>query len=220
MSKKWYVGVNNVAREVKHPYIGVNNVARKVKNGYVGAGGVARQFFTGEYKWKKYKVVTNTSYKAVEWHTGAVYWDIRPDSRDAHKYGGLNNINNSTGKFISLGIKEHVYHYEKEKYGDNPPHYWLADNVYEIIGSALPGRWHIDIVYDIDSATEADYLFYNTENLFGSYEPLQAGQVKIYKTNKSTTNSRGDYIGDVFSSIDNAYPTNGIHTDGYWYIKQ
>ena len=67
MSKKWYVGVNNVAREVKHPYIGVNNVARKVKSGYVGAGGVARQFFTHEYTWGKYNVdvVNNYGYRQL-----------------------------------------------------------------------------------------------------------------------------------------------------------
>ena len=28
------------------------------------------------------------------------------------------------------------------------------------------------------------------------------------------------YVGDVISSNPNAYPDNGKHTDGYWYIKQ
>lgn len=30
----------------------------------------------------------------------------------------------------------------------------------------------------------------------------------------------GSYITDVESSDPNAYPTNGVHTDGYWYVKQ
>ena len=32
--------------------------------------------------------------------------------------------------------------------------------------------------------------------------------------------SCGSYISDVKSTDPNAYPTNGKHTDGYWYIKQ
>lgn len=219
MAKAIYVGVSGVARKVKQPFIGVSNVARKVKSGYIGVGGVARQFFTCEYKWKKYKVVTTTSYEAVEWRTGAEYWDIRPSGRSHHKYGGLNNINNSTGKFISLGIKEYDYDYEEERYGDTPPRYWLVDDAHEIHG--IPeGRWKLDVVLDYQSITETDYLFYNTVNLDGHYDPLLVDYGKLYKTTKSTTNSRGDYVGDVFSSISNAYPTNGIHTDGYWYVKQ
>lgn len=37
-----YIGVNNVARQIKSAYIGVNGVARKVKAVYVGVNGVAR----------------------------------------------------------------------------------------------------------------------------------------------------------------------------------
>lgn len=37
-----YIGVNNVAREVKNKYIGVSNVAREVKEEYVGVGNAAR----------------------------------------------------------------------------------------------------------------------------------------------------------------------------------
>ena len=46
MSKKVYVGVNNVARNIKTMYVGVNGVARKVKKAYVGVNGIARTFYT------------------------------------------------------------------------------------------------------------------------------------------------------------------------------
>ena len=45
MSKKAYVGVNGIARNVKNIYVGVNGVARKVVKGYVGVNGVAQQFW-------------------------------------------------------------------------------------------------------------------------------------------------------------------------------
>ena len=32
--------------------------------------------------------------------------------------------------------------------------------------------------------------------------------------------SRGDYIGEVTSESEGAYPANGRHTDGYWYVRQ
>lgn len=46
MAKKSYIGVDNVARNVKKLYIGVDNVARNVVKAYIGVNGIARQFFT------------------------------------------------------------------------------------------------------------------------------------------------------------------------------
>lgn len=49
-----------------------------------------------------------------------------------------------------------------------------------------------------------------------------AGAIYGYKllSKTGTTTVQGSYIGDVTSENENAYPDNGIHTDGYWYIKQ
>ena len=45
MAKKAYVGVNNIARNIKSIYVGVNGVARKIKKAYVGVNGVAHLFY-------------------------------------------------------------------------------------------------------------------------------------------------------------------------------
>lgn len=37
---------------------------------------------------------------------------------------------------------------------------------------------------------------------------------------KGTSNEKGSYVSEVKSTNENAYPVNGIHTDGYWYVKQ
>ena len=34
----------------------------------------------------------------------------------------------------------------------------------------------------------------------------------------NTSYSQGGYISDVTSDAENAYPTSGIHPDGYWYV--
>lgn len=44
MAKRYYVGIDGVARKIKKCYIGVNGVARKVVKGYVGVEGIAREF--------------------------------------------------------------------------------------------------------------------------------------------------------------------------------
>lgn len=45
MAKKAYIGVSNVAKNIKKMYVGVNGVAKKVKKGYVGVNNIARLFF-------------------------------------------------------------------------------------------------------------------------------------------------------------------------------
>lgn len=40
-----------------------------------------------------------------------------------------------------------------------------------------------------------------------------------YNVSATITQSRGDYISDVTSESESAYPTNGVHTDGYWYVR-
>ena len=47
MSKRTYIGVENVARRVKKAYIGVDNKARKIRRAYIGdANNIARLMFT------------------------------------------------------------------------------------------------------------------------------------------------------------------------------
>lgn len=46
MSKKIYIGENDIARNVSKMYVGVNGVSRKVNKAYVGINGVAREFYS------------------------------------------------------------------------------------------------------------------------------------------------------------------------------
>lgn len=45
MAKRFYIGVDNVARTVIKGYVGVDNVARGIAVGYIGVDDVARQTF-------------------------------------------------------------------------------------------------------------------------------------------------------------------------------
>lgn len=54
--------------------------------------------------------------------------------------------------------------------------------------------------------------------------PNDAGQATlqyyIWTSTSSDTQEIGTYIEDVTSENESEYPTNGVHTDGYWYVKQ
>lgn len=51
MAKKAYIGVNNVARQIKKGYFGVSGKARRIKKAYIGIGGVARPFLSSELEY-------------------------------------------------------------------------------------------------------------------------------------------------------------------------
>ena len=45
-------------------------------------------------------------------------------------------------------------------------------------------------------------------------------KLTLYHFYPKASYSRGDYIGEVTSESEGAYPANGRHTDGYWYVRQ
>lgn len=68
-----------------------------------------------------------------------------------------------------------------------------------------------------NQATSGSELFYVTEcakGVGGTYRP--SGEKLTFGY---TTQSRGDYIENVISYNENAFPDDGIHTDGYWYVR-
>lgn len=53
----------------------------------------------------------------------------------------------------------------------------------------------------------------------GSQVYYKYDQIKYY-SEPVIAYSQGTYIEDVIAASENAYPDNGRHTDGYWYVKQ
>ena len=54
---------------------------------------------------------------------------------------------------------------------------------------------------------------------YGNGDYAIDGYIYTAKANP-TIYSQGTYIEDVISTDANAYPDNGRHTDGYWYVRQ
>ena len=45
MAKKFYIGDNSIAHQVKQAYIGIDDTARKIKKAYIGVNGIAQKFY-------------------------------------------------------------------------------------------------------------------------------------------------------------------------------
>ena len=96
MAKKTYIGVNNVAREVKKMYIGVNGIAKKVTKAYIGdENGKARLVYSAMAGDGNYY-----HFEPYEWPYGVDAIEIWPDD-------GYNIDTPADGKALS-GTKVYI----------------------------------------------------------------------------------------------------------------
>lgn len=84
-----------------------------------------------------------------------------------------------------------------------------------------------DFGYSISEGVLRTYPYYKSGNTVYKYTQnistsTTAIKLRMYtmSAKETVTQSRGDYIEDVSSAVDGIYPDDGIHTDGYWYVKQ
>ena len=89
------------------------------------------------------------------------------------------------------------------------------------------GERKADIAYDyIKYSLYNEYPYFNSSSandvVTGKCTGgrINASGVSIYYSELSTIEGQGTYIEDVTATDANAYPGNGKHTDGYWYVKQ
>lgn len=206
MSKAIYGGVNYIARKAKSFYGGVNNVARKITKAYIGdENGIARQFWPSGFTWKKYNVAYSYSristYNSVFDSGGAgwsrVYLSDTIDIRNGKFYGSsytTSPFSTKNGQYINLRYKYvMIADYSDERSSD----YKTVD------------------LYSSNSAY-ATYAFYvsGTSKSSTGYGRWSG---TLYQVGSPYA---GSFISTVESENESDYPVNGIHTDGYWYVKQ
>lgn len=236
-----------VARKVKRQHMGVSGVARKVSKGFAGVNGVARQFFAKIPTWKRYK--TNVAYtlgveetvleKMEKFTTLHIFRDqgyepykgyftstSKPDAKgiisideSAGKVKWTNTFNAEmnwrSGQSDYCSVSKTVDR-EDEVY----PVWFIVHNSSFTHGTRYYGKdedvegYEISFTYGVISPDTWLDEVYVTVVYYGS--PRTA----IYRYYPAPSYSRGDYIGEVTSESEGAYPANGRHTDGYWYVRQ
>lgn len=218
--------------------MGEANVAKKIKRAYIGdETGKARLFYTSGYVWKKYNTNTTTLYVYNQYNVSyQTTWDF--ERVDHSPPGRMNTTQTRWYKVDSVNDF------------DETTGTWSASRSIGIVGSTRIGwigRTNRPTeIYDALGASwqpsTDDYLFlyYDSAHRVASGSTPVRGSLigpvtvpsKQYPDNgvsggywwvfQNTTPqySQGSYISDVEDDNPSAYPDNGRHTDGYWYVKQ
>ena len=196
MSKAMYCGINNISHKVKKIYLGENNISHKIKKGYIGdSSNKARLFFTSGYTWEKYSVDVSEQRESVQNYSCSYtgYTSVNPYSGSYRIHANQFYIDS-----VIYASNTHVITYMSSGGGSRPV-YLTAIN-YGLSASAGIGAF--DTLYEFTSISVNTQL-----------------QSYVFSTNKLTLNkTKGSLIGIVEADELSAYPENGIHTDGYWYV--
>ena len=166
-----------------------------------------------KYIWKKYTVATteqNTGpYEKVSYGSKTDK-ELMPRDRSL-KIAESYTLNTSTGKFsLTNPVTTNSYNIGG---GSTFTGYYLCGDPYSGNVTATSGNY----LYEITGRG----LLEKVENNIGQgYYPYI--NYKRYRSQRSseTVEIKGTYISDVYSVSSTTYPTDGKHTDGYWYVKQ
>ena len=242
-----YVGVSGIARKVKSGYIGVSGVARQFFPGIttwsrytiVNASTITRNIL------HTYTYVGTYSLNASgSWYLATAGSGVNLVVTDDGKVKSINS--SGTGGFNFRTVNEHIdtlindnedsvnvgyarYFYLGPQSGfsyishtDSDSGYWeyVMDPQYVYYsGSSLYGA---SICFRDPSNPKNGLSSGYTHHTFSRFRlgTTDAATDSLYKLLVNVKFDRGDYVDQVTSENPNAYPTNGKHTDGYWYVKQ
>ena len=192
-------GVNKIC---KQHYALAGGVNKEIKAIYGLASGVNKQIYQKLITYEKY----NKSYTRNDVRTDEIFLSRSKFTRhDLYKLSGITSISD-----IPVVLDS-----------DNTPYYavgsfnpvsgtytiptggWSIDNYgSKVIGGILCSR--AVFTYVRWTSTEPDDPF--PYQIYGKGYIISINWVK------------GSYVGTV-EAIDGTYPTNGLHTDGYWYVR-
>ena len=235
------------SRKVKQVYIGNGNTARKVVKGYIGVNGIAKQFWPSIYTWIKYQVkyttlTSTTAYGTFRDPIHEISWSTTRDSATLYTYSNslsqpsfdANNLDNwlfVDGFPTASTIRSETITY------DDP-------NIYQTRGpSVMAGYIDPDYKYSVNDRDKTGYGNYDVSiGLISDNEArenLAAGKAEFVVAQLTWSSFAGEWasggniyryriaetpemteIETVESDNPNAYPENGRHSDGYWYVLQ
>lgn len=215
MAKKIYLGNGNSSRNCSKLYVGVGSTARKITKGYIGVGNVAKQFYP-IYSWQKYTITTTKQWVDTRdtYRTNRIWqvdWEwVRGDTDGSLSAVPLPDcyrtytIDQSTGDYILSGSTV------------EPP--YRKDATLDISGYYIYTRpdGHSRANFYELTEIEVDHWYATGDDNY-SWETTCNGYRMIARYQDVQT--AGTFIETVFGSSESQYPANGVHTDGYWYIR-
>ena len=248
MSKVIYWG-GGTSRKVKKVYLGINGSSRKVKKGYIGVNGKAQLFYSSgriwkkyttnetlTYIWKRYKITASYEYEDLQTDVNTFLCKATGTMTSEHCYtdtatslsvyntgrtpyfGGFSQHEYTKGISIgdyvaaSSGLPKVVY----KSVGDGEITYlWFRSSSAAQSGIYANGayRKYTAMIKEVDAGTvsSSNESEYPADGDSGNYHYVF--------DHTDTEYSQGSYISDV-EADPGTYPSNGRHSDGYWYVLQ
>lgn len=206
--------VGNTHHQISCGYVNISGVWKPLDEIFTNINGVWCSNISKQiiYTWKKYNTVTTTK---DGWAWGTTKKRVQMSTYGASVTGYENRqptftVTYSNGKIAKMTTTT---------YGE------VTRTVYQIIDSD-----YLDYYKFINPSTDWSNgalvpdanLYYKFAGSYGGDVLSGTGYVSVYEPVYTPTISyaQGSYIGEVIAETENAYPNNGRHTDGYWYVKQ
>lgn len=180
--------------------LGKANIGGVLRNltgeGYVNISGVLRPITIGNFNIGGVLLAGGYTWKR---YTAVPFYTCTEKTTPGLEYSNYINtiVTKCSGKQIDTSTGKYIFTGVAEiqlssiKTGD----YYIPDKSDETKVGLITNR------FSAGAGCEITYTLYELSATLTSYE-------------------KGTYIEDVTSPSENAYPDNGRHTDGYWYVKQ
>lgn len=241
--KRQHMGVNGVARKVKRGLVGANGVARqffaavptwkKYKTNVAYTLGVDETVNTDAEKWSGFHIYREygawpyfqcivsgkgnpTSFVSLNQSTGKVKWTNSGGFRTwSDNSGGWSPSIREQGSASDQDYNSVLFFHDYGETGS--PKY--NPQKYTVYGYYMHDDDDVQTCY-INLAWASCNPDYERNELWATVLYYTTPKLTLYHFYPKASYSRGDYIGEVTSESEGAYPANGRHTDGYWYIRQ
>jgi hypothetical protein len=187
------VTVNGASKNISGGYVNIGGVWKPIVKTYVNVNGVWKNAWKTMYTWAKYSVNSSTGYVAEQAASTSslTIQGVGGKISAAREY----TFDTQTGAFSLPAVSTSSISFSSYKGVQISAYPYVMDN---------------NNLYKVVSRTS-----YSS----GMMQSIVL-QVYLITAVKKTKYEKGNFIGNVTAASDNAYPANGVHTDGYWYVKQ
>lgn len=202
------VTANSTGRTLEGGRVNVAGAWRTVAESYECVGGVWRPSWEKLFTWKKYNTITTT---ADGWAWSTKMSTVATTSSDA----SANGYDDRTPTFAVTYSNGEISKMTTSTYGmETRTAQEISESQFDYYQFTNPDDWRMG------GHIPKKNLWYKASGGISSYGDTI--EIMVYRPvyAQNITYSQGSYIADVTAETENAYPTNGRHSDGYWYVFQ
>lgn len=184
------VTVGGTTKELSDGYVNIGGVWKPIVKTYVNVNGVWMSAWKNLTTWKKYTTKSVTEYAASTGSRHAWY----NDSGSTSVYTSSSySLDSATGKFT-------LPNYTKK-------------TISQLVDLGI-------LYFSEDSSRNLSYIHRHSSSEYIDAEWGYRTYRWTLKATQTTKQVADTYVSDVISENESEYPSNGVHTDGYWYVKQ